>query len=337
MRAVLGWIVLTGCGRIGFDATGTAGDGALGDGLVDGPPAVSCGALLPACGPTGTSSCCDSPLVPGGTFYRSYDGVGYNDMSYPATVRSFRLDKFEVTVGRFREFLTAGFGTQQNPPTVGAGARTLNGMANQGGWSASWMNDLPGSLPEARNALKCDSTFETWTDAPGENENRPLNCVTWFHAMAFCIWDGGFLPTEAEWNYAAAGGAMQRAYPWSSPPSDLTIDDTRTSYETPSGCLGDGMPACTRTDVLAVGTKPAGNGQWGHADLAGNLAEWVLDTYAAPYAMTSCDDCANVADTSMRGIRGGAFNYDAVYARSADRFADFRAAAYVNVGFRCAR
>jgi formylglycine-generating enzyme required for sulfatase activity len=333
MRAVLGWMLLTGCGRIGFDAAGSAGDGAL----VDGPPAVSCGALPSMCGPTGTSSCCESPVVPGGTFYRSYDGVGYDDMSYPATVSAFRLDTFEVTVGRFRAFLSAGFGTQQNPPAVGAGARTLNSMANQGGWDASWMSDLPGSLPEARAALKCDSTFQTWTDAPAGNEDRPINCVTWYQGMAFCIWDGGFLPTEAEWNYAAAGGAMQRAYPWSSPPNDLTIDNTRASYQTGSNCLGDGMPACAGTDILPVGIKPAGNGQWGHADLGGNIAEWVLDTYAAPYATTSCDDCANVADLSMRGIRGGAFNYSAVYARSADRFADFGAAAYINVGFRCAR
>jgi len=33
---------------------------------------------------------------------------------------------------------------------------------------------------------------------------------------AFCIWDGGFLAGEAEWNYAAAGGSEQRSYPWGS-------------------------------------------------------------------------------------------------------------------------
>ena len=64
----------TGCGRSGFDALADgSGSGGGGDGRSDGfrgedgPAALSCGILAPTCGPTGTSPCCESPLVTGGT------------------------------------------------------------------------------------------------------------------------------------------------------------------------------------------------------------------------------------------------------------------------------
>ena len=41
-----------------------------------------------------------------------------------------------------------------------------------------------------------------------------MNCINSYEAVAFCIWDGGFLPTLSEWGYAAAGGNEQREYPW---------------------------------------------------------------------------------------------------------------------------
>jgi hypothetical protein len=96
-----------------------------GSGGMGGTPATggtSCSGLAATCGPSGNDDCCTSLLVPGGTFYRSYDGVDFTDKSYPATVADFYLDKYEITVGRFRAFVNAGMGTQASPPASGAGA-----------------------------------------------------------------------------------------------------------------------------------------------------------------------------------------------------------------------
>jgi formylglycine-generating enzyme required for sulfatase activity len=180
-------------------------------------------------------------------------------------------------------------------------------------------------------AIKCDATDQTWTDTPGSNETRPMNCVTWYEAMAFCAWDGGYLPTEAEWNYAAAGGDQQRAYPWSSPAASVTIDGSYASY----GCLGDGIQGCLLNDLLPVGTKPAGDGRWGQSDLGGNVSEWTLDRNA-PYA-TPCTDCANLAPSQERMVRGGDFEYGPDRLRTSFRDYITPSLRHPVMGIRCAR
>jgi formylglycine-generating enzyme required for sulfatase activity len=266
---------------------------------------ASCIGLPSTCGPAGNDSCCASPEVAGGTYDRSYDVAGdinSGNMSYPATISDFRLDRYEVTVGRFRSFVSAGMGTQNRLPAAGAGAHPR--IAGSG-WDASWNTQLAPSTAALIAAVKCDATFQTWTDAPAGNEDRPMNCITWYEAMAFCAWDGGYLPTEAEWNYAAAGGDQQRAYPWSSPAGSLTLDASRASYWDGVDCVGDGMPDCALTDLVAVGSRPAGDGRWGQSDLAGNVIEWALDA-GAPYPVP-CADCAILTPETHRAIRGGSF------------------------------
>jgi formylglycine-generating enzyme required for sulfatase activity len=261
-------------------------------------------------------------LVPGGPFFRGYDTAAdalFADMSNPATVSAFRLDATEVSVARFRAFVDQGAGTQASPPTAGAGAHTA--IANSG-WQAGFNAMLPADAAELKTAANC-TNVPTWTDAPGANEAKPINCVSWYVAFAFCIADGGYLPTEAEWNFAAAGGDEQRAYPWSQPASDTTIDCTRADFQ---GC-GAGL-----TDVA---TLPAGNGRFGHSDLAGNVWEWTLDTSGA--YPNPCTDCAAQATTtSQRIVRGGGFASTAVNLRAADRFQYLQTAHLDNVGIRCA-
>src|ERR1051326_5047431 len=225
---------------------------------------LSCTGLPPTCGADGNDDCCNSPEVPGGSYDRGYDVAGDSssgDTSAPATVSTFRLDKYKVTVGRFRAFVSAGMGTQLHPPSENAGAHPkLPGS----GWDSSWNMNLSASTAELIATINCTSSFsQTWTDTPASNEHRPINCVTWYMAMAFCIWDGGFLPTESEWNYAAAGGDQQRAYPWSNPAGRTDIDPSRASYgdgqNNGTGCFGDGLSDCTVNDIVSVGTKPLGS------------------------------------------------------------------------------
>jgi formylglycine-generating enzyme len=155
-----------------------------------------------------------------------------------------------------------------------------------------------------------------------------MNCVPWYTAKAFCAWDGGFLPTEAEWNYAAAGGDEQRAFPWSVPPESNAIDNSRGSYGCQTG-------VCSSIDnLLVVGSRPLGDGRWGHADLMGNVWEWTLD-WRAPY-VNPCVDCAQLSILTLVIIRGGSFN-SAGRLRVADRGLLASRAPDDQVGVRCAR
>lgn len=310
---------------------------------IDAPPTVtdpvpfqSCAAQRPSCG-AANEDCCSAGAVPGGTYFRSYDVAGTpesGDRKAPATVGAFRLDKYEVTVGRFRAFVEAGMGTQARPPSSGQGAHAA--IAGSG-WDEAWNKGLAGNKQALTAQLLCSPVFQTWTDSPAGNERRPINCVTWFEAAAFCAWDGGFLPTEAEWNYAAAGGEEQRAFPWSRPAADHAIVPARASFAVTPDCVGDGQAHCSLTDLVEVGSKPDGTGRWGHADLSGNVAEWVLDWNW--YYDASCSDCAQLDSrvNHYRTYRGGGFDSVAADVRTANRGAGDPANRVPDVGIRCAR
>lgn len=281
----------------------------------------SCMGLPATCGPTHDANCCASAVVPGGTFNRG------NIPSYPATVSDFRMDVYEVTVGRFRRFVDTFAGTQQNPPKEGDGA---NPHLPGSGWQVAWNTELALDMGSLKSDLKCYYSTgiprNTWTDTVGEDENRPITCVTWYAAFAFCTWDGGRIPTEAEWNYAAAGGSEQRYYPWSVPPGNTSFDCTYAHYD-----------GCHLTEVPEVGAlSPKGDGRWGHANLGDGMWEWVLDWYAEPY-VTPCDDCANLSVEWGRAHRGGTYYSDDLLLSTAYRDDMNPNGAVALGGVRCVR
>ncbi len=297
------------------------------------PP--SCAGLAPSCGPQGDDRCCRRFGVPAGSFYRSYDAVTFTDQGYPATVSGFALDAYEVSVGRFRTFVESGAGTQSAPPAVGSGSHP---KIPGSGWSSTWNASLAVDTSALKAALACSATFQTWTDAPGPNETRPINCVSWYDAFAFCAWDGGRLPTEAEWNLAAAGGNEQRVRAWSAPPTSTTLSAQHASYWTDptNQCMGDGVPGCSVNDLLPVGSLPAGAGRWGHSDLMGNVWEWTLDAFKNPYAIIPCVDCAQLSGSSNRVMRGGSFFGNSATVMASNRGAGDPTARLHSVGLRCA-
>ncbi len=290
-------------------------------------------------GATGASeSCCTSLDVTSGTYSRTYASAQASSYADSATVSGFRLDKYLVTVGRFRQFVDAWNGGYR--PSAGSGKHSyLNGgqgLQNTGataayetGWDAAAWNDTANIDPT------CGSAADTWTPAAGTQERLPINCVNWWEAYAFCIWDGGFLPSEAEWEYAAAGGNQQRAYPWGA-----TAPGMGNQY----AITGDGEAACYYpsgtaaictgvANIAPVGFASQGAGRWGQLDLVGEVFEWNLDWYAK-YA--ACTDCAYLTPAANRVMRGDLLNNASTLA-PASRFDVNPAFRAVNLGFRCAR
>jgi formylglycine-generating enzyme required for sulfatase activity len=286
----------------------------------------SCDGIASVCGRDGDESCCTQLLVPGGQFKRDDDnGVTTTGGGGSATVSDFLLDKFEVSVIRFRKFVDAYPGSR---PQAGDGAHPA---VPGSGWQSAWDSLLPPDGPSLVNELYCSPIYATnhsqyW--APNINP-LPITCVSWQVAFAFCAWDGGRLPTEAEWNYAASGGAEQRVYPWSTPPTSMDINANEAAYWT--------CPTCPLGNPVPVGSRWMGAGRWGHLDLAGNAWEWVRDEYSSTYVVP-CDDCIQlVGDGSGQHIvRGGSFGDTPALVVSSSRL-PLSDMALMNVSFRCAR
>ncbi len=330
------------------DAAQDAVPDAVQDAFVDaadgGPP--SCELPGPGrtdCGPAGDASCCTSIAVSGGTFYRDYDDTTtYPDAGNPAYVTGFLLDKYEVTVGRFRQFVTAWDNGFRIDAGAGTHLKVNNGMGLQmptdagavyeQGWETAWSGTLPTTLQSWGEQLtQCPD--RSWSSG---DDKEPINCVTWIAVYAFCIWDGGYLPSEAEWDYVAQGGpgaAGQRAYPWSSPSTSTLIDCAHANF---AGGVDGGScnDAGGQSEVGSV--SPIGDDALGHSDLAGNVWEWTRDSCSPGY-VKPCYDCANVADSTSHCLRGGSYHDQALSARAAHRYEPQADQPEGNIGVRCAR
>jgi iron(II)-dependent oxidoreductase len=152
-------------------------------------------------------------------------------------------------------------------------------------------------------------------------QDYPVVGIDWSDANKFAAWAGKRLPTEAEWEYAARGGLVDKDYPngnnWT---KEIAKQDTSTWKN------------------LVDPVEYYESNGFGLYDMSGNVWEWVADRYSeAYYSKSETDNPAGAKSGNNRVIRGGSWHSGAmckkVYYRKGltSNWCDFA------VGFRCVK
>jgi formylglycine-generating enzyme required for sulfatase activity len=201
----------------------------------------------------------------------------------PVGVAPLWIDPFAVTNAAFAEFVVAT-----------AHVTT----AERAGWSFVFAGLLPHDFPPTRGVAQAPWWREvlgaSWRCPEGphssvdDRPDHPVVHVSWLDAMTYCRWAGVRLPTEAEWEWAARGGLVQKRFPWG---DELTPGgDHRCNVwqgEFPGrNTLEDGWLGTAPVDAYEA------NG-FGLYNTSGNVWEWCLNPFGATVA--------------VKAIRGGSY------------------------------
>lgn len=207
--------------------------------------------------------------------------------AHPVEVGPFSMARTPVTQGEFAEFVEDG------------GYRTPRLWADDGAWVASVGARHPLYWRAAEHGWQ-RRHFDTWLDL---EPNLPVSHISWWEADAFCRWAGRRLPTEAEWECAAAAGRYPKpTYPW--------------------GAALPG-PAQAATDWLSVGPAHVdacadGETPDGCRHLIGNVWEWTASDFVAypNFERDAYHENSEQFFGHRKVLRGGAWPTRGRYARS---------------------
>ena len=171
---------------------------------------------------------------------------------------------------------------------------------------------------------KYEVTQSQWQSVMGDNPSnfkspdRPVERVSWEDCQQFIqkvnasakqqLGGGARLPTEAEWEYACRAGTTT-AYYWG---NALNGDKANYDGNNPCGTTAKGQFKGETTSVGSYGANP-----WGFFDMHGNVYEWCQDWYGS-YNVDATDP-QGPASGGYRVLRGGGWNSNARYCRSAGR------------------
>ena len=231
-------------------------------------------------------------LIPGGTFQlgaSAEDGFVFDNekWAHPVEVGPFTMARAAVSYGDYLRFVEAG----------GYGDRAF---WDEPGWQWRQNAALEHPCYWRQSAQGWEERwFDRWRELPLD---AAVIHVSWHEAQAYCRWAGRRLPTEAEWEMAAAGqpGAdgrslspTKRRFPWG---------DTGPG---PEHANLDGFALGT----IAVGALPDSDSAFGCRQMIGNVWEWTQDTFC-PYPGFTPDmyqDYSQPLFGTTKVLRGGAW------------------------------
>jgi formylglycine-generating enzyme required for sulfatase activity len=162
-----------------------------------------------------------------------------------------------------------------------------------------------------------------WDDPNFSHPQQPVVAVSWFDALAYCAWLSSMtgshyrLPTEAEWERAARGGAEGMLFPWGNVPPT-----SRPGY----------------SSRWKTGPEPVGQSQpnaYGLFDICENVHEWCSDWYGADYYAISPDrNPQGPAEGKRKASRGGSWRHQIKISRCSARSSIPPEFKYADYGFR---